>query len=102
VHRARALPVRRAEAVGAGVAAADDDDVLVLGGNGLRLRDFLALVPAVLLGEVLHREVDALEIAPLHRQVARTGRSPGEDDGVELGAQFFNLDVDADVRVRAE
>ena len=31
VHRARALAVRRAEAVGAGVAAADDDDVLVLG-----------------------------------------------------------------------
>ena len=27
-HRRRALPVRGAEAVGAGVAAADDDDVL--------------------------------------------------------------------------
>ena len=30
VHARRALAVRRAEAVGAGVAAADDDDVLAL------------------------------------------------------------------------
>ena len=30
VHRARALPVRRAEAVGAGIAAADDHDALAL------------------------------------------------------------------------
>ena len=37
VHRRGALPVHGAEAVGAGVAAADDDHVLALGGD-LRLR----------------------------------------------------------------
>ena len=35
VHRRGALAVHRAEAVGAGVAAADDDDVLALGGDEL-------------------------------------------------------------------
>ena len=34
VHRGRALAVRGAQAVGPGVAAADDDHVLALGGDG--------------------------------------------------------------------
>ena len=38
-HGERALPVRGAEAVGAGVAAADDDDVLVLRGDEAVVRD---------------------------------------------------------------
>ena len=51
---------RGADAVGAGVAAADDDDVLALGGD-----EIAVLVPVEqrlgVGGEKLHREVDALE-----------------------------------------
>ena len=44
----RALAMRRAEAVGAGVAAADDDHVLVLRGDESRRRHLVAFAAAVL------------------------------------------------------
>ena len=47
-----------AEAVGSGVAAAEDNDALALGLDAARGIDGLAGVQAVLLGEVLHGEVD--------------------------------------------
>ena len=70
VHRRRALAVRRAEAVGAGVAAAEDDDALARRrGSGPATR--VARDDLVLLRQEVHREVDALELAAGHRQVAR-------------------------------
>ena len=63
-----ALAVRRAEAVGAGVAAADDDDVQA-GGEDL-VGHRLAEGRPVALREVLHGLVDAAELAARHRQVA--------------------------------
>src|SRR5690606_9134370 len=61
VHRRGTLAVGGAEAVGAGVAAADDDDVLALGGDGGGVE--VALLHPVGDGQVLHRLVDALEVA---------------------------------------
>ena len=58
-----------AEAVGAGVAAADDHDVLAVGGD--LVLDLLAERDAVGLRQELHRLVDAAELAAGHRQVAR-------------------------------
>ena len=43
---------------------------------------------AVALVEVLHREVDAVELAARHRQVARNARAGRDDDRVELLAQL--------------
>ena len=80
-----ALAVDGAQAVGAGVAAADDDDVLVAGRDEFRVVDRVAGDPPVLAGQELHREVDALELAPFDRQVARLGRAAAEADRVELG-----------------
>src|SRR5205814_4588927 len=64
IDRPRALPVHGAEAVGAGIAAADDNHVAILRGDELIVRDFVALAAAVLQREELHREVNALQLAP--------------------------------------
>ena len=58
--------MRSADAVGAGVAAADDDHVLALGGDEVAVRAGRRAGLGVR-GEELHREVDALEIAALDR-----------------------------------
>ena len=73
-----------AQAIGAGVAAADDDDVLVAGRDELAVVDRVAGHAPVLHGQELHGEVDALELAAFDRQVARLGRAAAQADRVEL------------------
>ena len=58
---------RGADAVGAGVAAADDDHVLALARGWAHVRRRCRAGLGVR-GEELHREVDALEVAALDRQ----------------------------------
>jgi hypothetical protein len=96
-----ALALRGAEAVGAGVAAAEDDHVLVLGGDevGGRLVAEHVLVGH---GQVRHGRVDALELASGDVEVAGLRRAAAEDDGVELLAEVLDADVDADVGVSLE
>src|SRR5690606_17695358 len=66
-----ALPVGGADAVRAGVAAADDHDVLALGGD--RRGVDVALLHPVGLGEVLHGLVHAVQFAAGDGQVAGDG-----------------------------
>jgi hypothetical protein len=68
-HAGRTVAVAGAHAVAAGVAPADDDDVLAGGGD--LLFELVAGVDLVLLRQELHREMDAIELAARHRQVAR-------------------------------
>ena len=67
VHALCALAMAGAEAVCAGVAAADDDDALACGEDGRASCgeefDRVAFVAAILLGQELHGEVNALELA---------------------------------------
>ena len=98
-HAARALTMRGAETVGAGVAAADDDHVLVARADHL---DLVALAGTVLKRQVLHREVNAGEFPPGHAKVARRRRSAGQDDGVEIAFQLLGILVDADVAAGPE
>ena len=99
MDRRRALADRGAEAVGAGVAAADDHDVLALRADR-RLVE-VALLHVVRRREVLHRLVDAGELAAGHREVAPCGRAAGEHDRVAV-ADLTDGHVLADVRVDAE
>ena len=64
MHRCSALAMRGAEAVGAGVAAADDHHAFAGGADRLGLGHVLAVVSAVLLCQELHREVNAAERSP--------------------------------------
>ena len=102
VDRPGALPNGRADAVAAGVAAADDGDDLVLGREGLAARHGVPGVQAVLLGEEFHGEVDALQLAAGHHEVARLAGPHGQADGVEASAQVAGGDVLADVHAGLE
>ena len=100
VDRRRALAVGGAEAVGTGVSAADDHHVLALSGDGRRVE--VALLHTVPDRQVLHRLVDATVLAAGDREVAPRGCAAGEHDGVELGAQPIDGNVDPDVHTGAE
>ena len=80
--------------------------LIVSRGRGRRragdLRPELPRDPAVALEEVLHREVDAVELPSRHGQVARHAGADREDDGVVLAAQLVGGDVGADVDAVAE
>ena len=102
VHGQRALPMHGAEAVGAGVAAADNHDALAFRADELGVRDRVPFHALVRQREVLHREVNALQLAPGHRQIARQPRAAREHDRVEFGLQLIERHVDADVHARAE
>src|SRR4051794_39008927 len=98
-HRRSALPVGVRHAVGTRVAPTDHDDVLARGrdrGLGCAVDD--ALPP----GEVLHREMDAVEVTARHGQVARYARARGDDHGVVVGRELGDGEVDADLDAEAE
>ena len=89
-HALAAVAERRADAVGAGVAAADDDHVVALG------REVMAVVEVVVeqaLGvarQEIHREVDALQVAAgaAAGRVERLGRAGGQQHGVVFVEQL--------------
>ena len=96
----RTLPVRRANAVGTRVTAAQHDDVLALG------RDLLShSVPrlhAVGLRQKLHGVMDAERVASGNGEIARLG-CPGRDhDRVVASTKLVPRDVDANLDARAE
>gem|GEM_PF-2470668 len=102
-NRGRTLAQRGAEAVGAGIAAADDYHFLATRrDSGLFI---VALIDSVLPGQVLHGREDAGELAAVDRQVPGNRGARGEnycveggevrgcggDSGAKLGALFFHL-----------
>src|SRR5437879_5799344 len=87
-----ALPVHSPETIRPGIAAADYDDALALCPNRF-IRDRVAAVPFVLLCQIVHRQVDALEFPPRNRQLASLLCAHGETDGIELLPQLFTCEV---------
>eukprot|EP00042_Codosiga_hollandica_P012252 m.27506 g.27506 ORF g.27506 m.27506 type:complete len:361 (+) comp39781_c0_seq1:890-1972(+) len=85
-----AVAVAGAHAVAAGIATADDDDVLAVGAQ--LVLQLVASVDLVLLRQEFHREVHAGEIAAGHGQVARLLGATGQHDGVELRLQVIGRD----------
>jgi hypothetical protein len=80
---------RGADAVGAGVAAADDHDVLAFGGDEAAVLCAAVEQAAGVVGQEIHGEMDALEVAAFDGQIARLGGAGAEDDGVELLEQLL-------------
>ena len=84
LYRSATFSVRVSQAVGASVAAAEDDDVLVFGGDlHLRVRRQPG-DPPILLHQVIHRQVDAAKLAARHVQVAPLQSADRQDYRVEL------------------
>ena len=59
-------------------------------------------IAAVLLGQILHGEVNSLQLTPRHGEVAGTFRAARQQQGVKLAAQIFHRNVLAHVRARLE
>ena len=76
------MAVAGAHAITAGVAAANHDDMLARG-KELAL-ELVARVDLVLLGQELHGEMDAIQLAAGHGQVARLLGSAGEHHSVKI------------------
>ena len=94
------MPVRRTQAIGAGIAAADDDNVLI------RRQDLIGNLIAghtlVLLRQKFHGKVDAFQFAAGHIQIAAPFGPAAEQQRIELGPQLFHRNIHANVRVDAE
>src|SRR5207344_322401 len=87
-----ALPVHSPETIRPRIAAADDDDALALCRNRF-IRDPVAGVSFVLLRQIVHREMHALEFTPWNRQFTCLLRAHGEANGIELLPQLFACEV---------
>ncbi len=98
--RSRALPQHRAQAVGAGVAAADDHHLPPLGAE--RRPGPVALLHPVGQRQELHRLVDAGQLAPGHRQLAGHSGADGDHHRVIAGPQVGGVQVGADRDAGAE
>ena len=79
-----------AQAVGAGVAAADDDHAFAGGENFDGGIQRVAVAALVLLRQKFHGVVNSLQLAAWNFQVARMLRSAGQHDGIEIAAQIFD------------
>src|SRR3569623_565526 len=76
------MAVRGADAVGAGIAAADHD--YMLAGCHDLLFQLVAGIDLVLLRQKFHRKMHALQFAPRHRQIARLLGAACDDDDIEI------------------
>ena len=80
----RPLPVSGAQAIRAGIAAAQDNHPLALGGQPVSHFHQLTRVETVLLGKIFHGEVNAVQLPARHRKVAGLSGAAGQADGVEV------------------
>ena len=102
----RALAEGGADAVGSGVATADHDDMLAAGHDRLRRPgdrlDVLAADALVLLHEIRHRVMHAVEVVARNAGVARRFRAAAIEHGIMFGEQLGNRLVDADIDAAME
>ena len=89
---AAAVAKRGADAVGAGVAAADHDHVLVFRRDVSAVGEIGVEQAAGVPSQKIHREMHAFEIAPGDRQIARNGGPGGQQHGVEFPGQAAHID----------
>ena len=101
----RAMPVGGADTVRAGVAAADHHHMLALGRQGALGRGLgfgIARHPLVLLHQKIHGEMDAVQFAARHRQVARGLGAARHHHRVVIGQQHVHRDGDTHLDIGAE
>jgi hypothetical protein len=87
-----ALAMRGPQTIGAGIAAADNDHALALGGNRF-VGDGDARRALVLLREILHSEVNALEFATRHGQISRQLGAHRQPDRIKLLTKLLRGEI---------
>ena len=101
-HRQRPLADRGADAIGAGVAAANDDDVLAASEDRVGVICGFAAQPSILLRQEIHGEMDAFQLAAGNGQVARLLSAAGEHDRIMVFKEFCSRQIRADMGVVME
>ena len=91
-HGSCALAVSRADAVGACVAAADDEDMFPVGSDSFFVFELFSRQHFVLLREIVECEVNAGEFASRDVKVARRRCACAETPGVKAFGEFFRVD----------
>ena len=103
-HAFGALPQGSADTVGTGIAAADDHDFFAFSQNILPFDQFSGNA-AVLLVQIVHREMDTVKFPSRNRKVTRSFRAVAEADGVksafEIAAGNIFADFDAGFKAYA-
>ncbi|EKE17160.1 MAG: hypothetical protein ACD_10C00593G0001 [uncultured bacterium] len=84
--RGGAMAIRGADTIGAGIAAADDDNVLALGVDRIGLAGVHFLI---LRNEEFKRCIDTFQLATRHRQITRHFGAGGENHRVECCGQLL-------------
>src|SRR6266545_848632 len=88
LHQAPAAMAHRGpDAVGAGIAAADDDHVFARGGNEVAVSVSVQQAPGVRREEI-HGEMNSFELAAFDGQIAGFRRAGAENNGVEIVEQL--------------
>ena len=80
-----------AQAVGAGIATSDNDDPLPFRTDEIGISNAIALDALVRERQVLHRKVNALELATRHWKIARQSGAAREHNRVELSVIWSNV-----------
>ena len=97
MHRAGSLPESRTVAVRARIPAAQYDHSLALGGDGLTRNLPVSGHPPVLLRQVIHGQVDAVQLPARYGKVSGLGGPARQNQGVEVASQILHRHVESDV-----
>src|SRR5581483_11697493 len=84
------------------IASAEDDDALAGCEDLFSMREALARAALVLLAEIIHREVDAVEVAPRNGHIAMRFSPDREQHGVVLRDKFLRIDALANMYIGPE
>ena len=95
-----ALPYSGCYTVGAGIAAADDDNVFPFGGDRFFILELAVQKAFRNAVQIVLGKVDALQLAAWDRQIARYGTACAEGDRVELFEQHFRRNFVPDFAVQ--
>src|ERR1051326_8256884 len=91
-----------AQAIGARIAAPDDDHTFA-GSENLDCRiDHVAMAALVLLRQEFHGKMNSLQLAAGNFEIARSFGAARQHNGIEVAAQIFDRDVAADFRIGDE
>ena len=90
------------EAIGAGIAASYNDHALAGRQNFCFRLDGFAQTAAVLLRQVIHREMDSFQLTSGNFEIARPLRSAGQHNRIKFALQILDCNVLANVRTGDE
>ena len=101
-HRLRPLPERGAHTVRTRIPSTQNNDVLSPGIDGDFRIDFIAVAAFVLLGQKIHRVVNAIEFATFHREVPAVLSPQTQEHCIEVLAQFGHTQINPDINAGLE